>query len=99
MLENLVTTTQRKIDRARKKLGPSNQEEEGLTTRSKAQAVQQRKKNPAVTVEKASRPDPQYQYVTPIEDPALIKKLVQQSLDSEITISTRELLSVAPDVR
>ena len=58
VLENLVTTTQRKIDRARKKLGPSNQEEEGLTTRSKAQAAQQRKENPAVTVEKVSRPDP-----------------------------------------
>ena len=49
--------------------------------------------------ERSSRPDPQYRYVTPIEDPALVKKLVQQSLDTEITISTRELLSVAPDVR
>ena len=44
-------------------------------------------------------PDPQYQYVMLIEDPALVKKLVQQSLNSKITISTREILSMAPDIR
>lgn len=99
VLENLVATTQKKIDNTKRKHGAAKRDEEGLHTRSKAQAAQQKKETPAQTVEKSSRPDPQYRYVTPIEDPALIKKLAQQSLDSSITISTRELLSVAPDVR
>ncbi|KAJ2911443.1 hypothetical protein MD484_g8971, partial [Candolleomyces efflorescens] len=42
---------------------------------------------------------PQYHYTTPIEDPRVVQKLVDRSLDSTITITTRELLSVAPDVR
>ena len=70
-----------------------------MNTRSKVQVIQPEKDALAQTSERSARPDPQYRYVTPIEDPALIKKIAQQSLDSSITISTRELLSVAPDIR
>jgi len=99
-LENLVSSSQKKLDNARKKFGANKQDKEGLNTRSKAQAAATEKiKVPAIPEERSSRPDPQYRYVTPIEDPALVKKLVQQTLDTSITISTRELLSVAPEVR
>ena len=93
VLKNLVASTQKKIDNTKRKFG-SKQDREGLTTRSKAQENHQ---EPAV--ERSSRPDPQFRYVTPIEDPAVIKKLVDQTLNTSITISARELLSVAPDVR
>ncbi|KAF6751534.1 hypothetical protein DFP72DRAFT_816411 [Ephemerocybe angulata] len=42
---------------------------------------------------------PQYRYVTPIEDSKVLDDLVERSLDSSITLSTRELLAVAPEVR
>jgi gag-polyprotein putative aspartyl protease len=100
ILENLVASTQKKIDNAKKKYGGNKKENEGLNTRAKAYPSSENKApaNPQ-TIEKSARPDPQFRYVTPIEDPAIVKRLVQQSLDSSITISTRELLSVAPDVR
>jgi hypothetical protein len=37
--------------------------------------------------------------VTPIKDPALIKKIALQALDLPITMTTRELFSVSPDIR
>ena len=98
VLENLVASTQKKIDCAKRKQA-ANKDKDGLLTRSRAQASQQENTPQAQTTDKATRPDPQYRYITPIEDPALIKKIAQQSLDTSITISTRELLSVAPDIR
>ena len=97
VLENLVASTQKKIDNTKKKFGVGKQDRDGLTTRSKAAAIQENV--PVPPVERSSRPDPQFRYVTPIEDPAIIKKLVDQTLDTSIMITTRELLSVAPDVR
>ena len=99
VLENLVSSAQKKIDYTKKRQAANKPDNEGLVTRAKAQAAAQEKAVPSVPAERSSRPDPQFRYVTPIEDPALIKKLVDQSLESSITISTRELLSVAPDVR
>lgn len=102
VLENLVASTQKKIDNAKRKFGANKKDKEGVTTRAKAYQAHEEKSltsPPAQNIEKSTRPDPQFRYVTPIEDPALVKKLVQQSLDTPITISTRELLSVAPDVR
>ena len=99
VLENLVSSAQKKIDYTKKRQAANKLDNEGLVTRAKAQAAAQEKAVPSVPAERSSRPDPQFRYVTPIEDPALIKKLVDQSLESSITISTRELLSVAPDVR
>jgi hypothetical protein len=96
VLENLVASTQKKLENAKKKFGGNKSD--GLVTRSKAQTTHENK-NATTPEEKSSRPDPQFRYVTPIEDPALVKKLVQQTLDTSITMSTRELLSVAPEVR
>ncbi|RXW16706.1 hypothetical protein EST38_g9147 [Candolleomyces aberdarensis] len=41
----------------------------------------------------------QYHYVTPIADPKVIDTVAERSLDSSVTLTTRELLAVAPDVR
>lgn len=99
ILENLVASTQKKIDNTKKRYAPNKSTKEGVATRSKALGNQPEKEATGPQIEKSTRPDPQYRYVTPIEDPALVKKIAQQSLDSPITISTRELLSVAPDIR
>ena len=96
ILENLVASTQKKIDTARKKFGLPK---EGMATRSKGAVAQPEKEEGKTQQERTTRPEPQYRYVTPIEDPALISKIAKQSLDTAITISTRELLSVAPDIR
>lgn len=42
---------------------------------------------------------PQYKFSTPIEDPELAKKVLNRSLDTQISISQRELLSLSLDVR
>ena len=88
-LENLVSSMQKKIDNAKKKFAANRdkQDKEGVTTRSKAQTKEPEKAELAPLIKKSTRPDPQYRYVTPIEDPALIKKIAQQSLDTSITIS------------
>ena len=100
ILENLVSTTQKKIENAKKKFAANKTTKDGImNTRSKGQTAQPEKETQGQQGEKSTRPDPQYRYVTPIEDPALIKKIAQQTLDTSITISTRELLSVAPDIR
>jgi urease gamma subunit len=96
VLENLVASTQKKFDHARKKFGVSK---EGVSTRSKGQAIQMPKEAEKTAPEKTGRPEPQYRYVTPIEDPALISKIAKQSLNAPITISTRELFSIAPKIR
>ncbi|KAL5532503.1 hypothetical protein ACEPAF_6073 [Sanghuangporus sanghuang] len=42
---------------------------------------------------------PQYKYVVPIEDSSAVSNVLTRTLDTPITISQRELLSIAPDVR
>ena len=96
ILKNLVASTQKKIENKKKYAASIGKE--GVTTRSRAQQAPE-ERGPAAPAERAVRPEPQFRYVTPIEDPALITKIAQQSLDTPITISTRELLSVAPDIR
>ena len=83
VLENLVATMQKKIENARWKIGANKSDGEGLLTWSKAQVAQQEKETQAQSGEKSMWPDPQYWYVMPIKDPSLVKKLVQQSLDSK----------------
>jgi hypothetical protein len=41
----------------------------------------------------------QYHYSTPIEDPAIVLKVVNHALDIPISITQRELLSISPEVR
>jgi hypothetical protein len=42
---------------------------------------------------------PQYCYSTPIEDPAIVLKVVNRTLDVPISITQRELLSISPEVQ
>jgi hypothetical protein len=99
ILENLVATTQQKIDTAKKRVAAKIGKETPGNTKSKPQNNQKTVEIEVQPAESSMCPDPQYRYVTLIEDPALIKKIAQQTLDTPITISTRELLSMAPDIR
>ncbi len=51
-------------------------------------------KNPFIT-----NATPQYTFHTPIESPETVGKVVEQSLDATITLTNRDLLAVAPEVR
>jgi hypothetical protein len=93
MLENLVASTQKKIDKAKQK-GVRNP---GPNTRSQKQEEKTPQEKPFEPPKKSS--EPQFRYTTPIEDPALVKEMAQKTLEVPITMSTRELLSVSPDVR
>jgi hypothetical protein len=42
---------------------------------------------------------PQYRYTTPIEDPAIVRKVVNHALDIPVSITQRELLSISPEAR
>jgi hypothetical protein len=42
---------------------------------------------------------PQYQYSTPVKDPAIILKVVNRALNVPVSITQRELLSISPEVR
>jgi hypothetical protein len=41
----------------------------------------------------------QYHYSTPVEDPAVILKVVNRALDVPVSITQRELLSISPEAR
>jgi phage gp36-like protein len=41
----------------------------------------------------------QYRYSTPVEDPAVVLKVVNHALDIPISIAQRELLSISPEAR
>lgn len=42
---------------------------------------------------------PQYEYVTPIEDIALLEKVTQSAIDTSLQLTMQELLAVLPDIR
>jgi hypothetical protein len=57
---------------------------------------------PTTTIKNTTAADnsgPQYRYSTPIEDPAIILKVVNCALDVPISITQRELLSISSEVR
>jgi hypothetical protein len=47
----------------------------------------------------ANTSGPQYQYSTPVEDPAVVLKVVNCALDVPISITQWELLSISPEAR
>ena len=95
VLESLVASTQKKIEETKKKVG-------GAT---KGKTVNRGRDNlgnnnqPANKPAEQSRNEPQFKYQTPIEDPSLVKTVAKQALDAAVTMTTRELLSISPDVR
>ncbi len=46
-----------------------------------------------------SNTTPQYTYHTPIESPQTVSDVLEQSLDSTVTLTNRQLMAVAPEVR
>jgi hypothetical protein len=42
---------------------------------------------------------PQYRYTTPVEDPAIIREVVNRALDIPVSITQCELLSISPEAR
>ncbi|KAL5478647.1 hypothetical protein ACEPAI_1924 [Sanghuangporus weigelae] len=50
-------------------------------------------------IRKPSNPQPQYYYVVPVEDSNAVSNVLTRTLDMSITLSQRELLSIAPELR
>jgi hypothetical protein len=48
---------------------------------------------------KPAHKDPQYHFLSPAENPALIQTVLDRALDVQIPVTTRELLAVSQDVR
>ncbi|MFI5420871.1 MAG: retropepsin-like aspartic protease, partial [Nitrososphaerales archaeon] len=106
LMESLVASTQKKIDDARKKFGPKVTN--GPTTRNMARnapsgetpkIIEPKKTFPEQKQTQPNSTTPQFKYITPIEDSKIVNSLVERALDTPITISSRELLAVAPEVR
>ena len=100
MLESLVASTQKTFDETKRKTGGqmkggngrlSNKGQENL---GKGNQSTNKQAEPVKTAN-----EPQFKYMTPIEDPKLVKTVANQALDVPVTMSTRELLSILPDVR
>jgi predicted component of type VI protein secretion system len=47
----------------------------------------------------ANTSGPQYRYSTPVEDPAVVLKVVNRALDVPVSITQWELLSISPEAR
>jgi hypothetical protein len=47
----------------------------------------------------ANNSGPQYRYSTPIEDPAIVLKVVNRTLDVPVSITQQELLSISPEAQ
>ncbi|KAF8151279.1 hypothetical protein BJ912DRAFT_894393 [Pholiota molesta] len=58
-------------------------------------------RNVGAPADKANTPrrDPAYRTLPPVHDPAIAVKIFNQSLETPVTITQRELLSLAPEVR
>lgn len=94
-LEALIASTQKKVDETKKR-AQATKPNTGPTTRNMS------KKNPLEDKSKPAVPQPnqpQYKYSTPIEDTKLVNSVLDRALDVPITITNRELLALAPDVR
>lgn len=98
-LENLVASTQRRINETKGKL---NAAKNRPNTRSVSQKEAEERPQ-ATDKEQAKNSMPnrthQYRYTTPIENERTIKKVAEQTMDTPVTLTTREILSIAPEVR
>ncbi|PPQ75015.1 hypothetical protein CVT25_005597 [Psilocybe cyanescens] len=102
LLESLITSTQKKVDETKRKMnasklytGPTTRNMTKSNSHDPAKALTPTgMSTPAVN----SGASPQYRYTMPIEDPKIVGKLLKCTLDAPVTLSSRELLAVAPDV-
>jgi len=98
-LENLVASTQKRINETRGKVNAARNKP---NTRSVVQPeAEERPQVPDKEQAKNSMPNKthQYRYTTPIENERTIKKVAEQTMDTQVTLTTREILAIAPDVR
>lgn len=108
-LQALSLATQQKLNETQQRV---NQERRGgPTTRSKAKEDFTKKPSndkpkEAQPTAKPNPPQPQpdtgnqqFRYVTPAEDPKLISQVLQKGMDSEVTLTVRQLFAVAPEMR
>ncbi|PPQ83863.1 hypothetical protein CVT25_000919 [Psilocybe cyanescens] len=102
LLESLIASTQKKVDETKKKMNASRPYT-GLTTQNMTKSNSHNLAK-ALTPMGMSVPavnsgtSPQYQYTMPIKDPKIVEKLLKCTLDAPVTLSSRELLAMAPDV-
>ncbi|KAF4615744.1 hypothetical protein D9613_012408 [Agrocybe pediades] len=108
VMEALIAQTQEKVDKTRRKAqglkgtgGPAA----GTRSAAAAKPVAPTVVKPKPQDSTSSKPTPntasapQYKYSTPIEDAKLINNVLNRALDVPITLTNRELLALAPDVR
>jgi len=55
--------------------------------------------NPGVKTLPVAPAVPQYRYQAPVEDPTLLKNVLDRALGTEVSLSGRELLAISPDIR
>ncbi|KAF4621494.1 hypothetical protein D9613_001245 [Agrocybe pediades] len=108
MLEALIATTQEKVDETRKKAqglkgnrGPASGTRSAAAKKTAAPTNDKPKPQEAAPPKQApsSTSQPQFKYATPIEDSKLVTGVLDRALDAPITITNRELLALAPDIR
>ena len=100
LMETMVASTQKKIDATRQKMDSQNRGNGQAKTAARADKVPE-KGSPSNKKAEPVKPtmEYQYKYVMPIEDLNLVQSIAKQALDVPVTMSTRELLSLFPDVR
>src|SRR5580704_12327609 len=102
MLETVLANTQKKVEDTKKKMAAKNKEDTSARSKannSKDKEIIEPKKNTTADKNTSNHSTPQYKYITPIEDVKVVKDIVTRALDANITLSNRELLAIAPDVR
>ena len=79
----------------------SGQTSQGQTAQSQQPQGQasQRPQGPMRAIDLAPAEEPRHKYQSPVEAGLDVQPLVNRLLDSTVTLSSRELLAIAPDVR
>jgi gag-polyprotein putative aspartyl protease len=94
--ECMIASSQKKVDATKQRMNGQNKG--NGNARASTRVEKTAPLNDKVEPVKPTA-EPQFRYITPIEDPSLIKTVIKQALDVPLTISTCELLSLAPDIR
>ena len=89
LLESLVTSTQKKINNMKQRMG--GQTKTAWPMAKSQQDAEKKTQQPDAPV---CPLEPQYKYVTPIESLETAKDITKRVLDSSVTVSARELLSI-----
>ncbi|KAJ3565953.1 hypothetical protein NP233_g7310 [Leucocoprinus birnbaumii] len=107
-LDAVAVATLKRAEDIRKRVGNGVKPKAGpgVTTRSAAKASNAHpnipSSNPAPIPNSNTNPpstNPQFRFKTPIEDPAIVQRVVEKGMEGTVTLTQRELLAIAPDVR